>query len=143
MRQEQHMKIDNSFAMKLWLYMSKPFQITKVLEILYMLDWMWYAILSYLPAKYISGSLFTNLRGILTDYQISAFMTFIAAIHVIALYRNVVWLRKFNLLFNISLLLYLTVYLFQNIPVAAGIGYYVILIGVSTFAFWRMDETTQ
>jgi hypothetical protein len=141
MRQQQHMKIDNSFAMKLWLYMSRPFQITKVLELLYMLDWIWYAILSYLPGKYISGSLFTNLRAILTPDQITGVMTCIALIHVIALYKNVIWLRKFNLLFNISLLLYLTGYLLQYIPVAAGIGYYIILIGVSTFAFWRMDET--
>lgn len=141
MRQEQHMKLDNSYAMRIWLYISKPFQITKVLEILYMLDWLWYAILSYLPEKYISGSLFTTLRDVLTQYQISALMTFIGVIHIIALYKNIIWLRKFNLVFNISLLIYLTAYLFQSIPVAAGIGYYVILIGVSTFAFWRMDET--
>lgn len=141
MNQEQHMKVDTTFAMRLWEYMSKPFQITKVLEILYMLDWIWYAILSYIPPQYISGSLFTNMRTILTSFQISAIFSFIALIHIIGLYSNAVWLRKFNLLFNIFLLLYLTAYLFQTIPLAAGIGYYVILIGVSTFAFWRMDET--
>ena len=141
MKQEQHMKYDNSFGMRLWAYISRPFQITKVLEILYMLDWLWYAILSYLPQQYISGSLFTNMRGVLSDTQVSLTFTVIASIHVIALYLNVVWLRKFNLLFNIALLLYLTAYIIQNVPVAAGIGYYVILIGISTFAFWRMDET--
>lgn len=135
------MKTDNTIAMRLWAYMSKPFQITKILEILYMLDWIWYAILSYIPAQYISGSLFVNMRTVLSNFQISAIFTFIALIHIIALYSNAVWLRKFNLLFNIGLLLYLTVYLFQTVPLAAGIGYYVILIGVSTFAFWRMDET--
>lgn len=141
MRQEQHMNIKNTFAMRLWQYMSKPFQITKVLEILYMLDWIWYAILSYLPAQYISGSLFVNMHDVLSNFQVSAIFTFIALLHIIGLYSNAVWLRKFNLLFNIGVLLYLTAYLFQNIPVAAGIGYYVILIGISTFAFWRMDET--
>lgn len=135
------MKTDNSLAVKLWLYMSRPFQITKVLELLYMLDWIWYAILSYLPTQYISGSLFTNMRNILSSYQISAVLTFLAFIHVLALYKNIIWLRKFNLLFNIALLLYLTAYLLQGIPLAAGLGYYVILIGVSAFAFWRMDET--
>ena len=141
MRQEQHMKIDNSFAMKLWLYISKPFQITKVLELLYMLDWLWYAILSFFPSQYISGSLFVTIRNILEPYQISAIFTLLAIIHVIGLYKNLIWLRKFNLLFNIALLLYLTVAVLQNLPVAAGIGYYVILIGISAFAFWRMDET--
>jgi hypothetical protein len=141
MKQEQHIKIDNSLGMRLWAYISRPFQITKVLEILYMLDWLWYAILSYLPEQYISGSLFVNMREVLTNTQVSLTFSVIAVIHVIALYRNVVWLRKFNLLFNIALLLYLTAYLFQTVPLAAGIGYYVILIGISTFAFWRMDET--
>ncbi len=141
MRQEQHMKIDNSIAMKLWLYVSKPFQITKVLELLYMLDWLWYATLSFLPSYYISGSLFIALHAALSDAQTSILLTFIAIVHLIALYRNIIWLRKFNLLFNIALLLYLTVYLLQETPLAAGVGYYVILIGVSTFAFWRMDET--
>src|SRR5687768_10925942 len=141
MRQEQHMKIDNSMATKLWLYISRPFQITKVLEILYMLDWIWYAILSYIPQKYISGSLFTNMRTVLSNFQISAIFSIIALIHIIGLYSNAVWLRKFNLLFNIGLLMYLTAYLFQVTPIAAGVGYYVILIGISTFAFWRMDET--
>jgi hypothetical protein len=141
MRQEQHMKIDNSFAMRIWMYVSKPFQITKVLELLYMLDWIWYAILSYVPEKYISGSLFVNMRNILSNFQISAVFTIIAIIHIIALYSNAIWLRKFALLFNIGLLIYLTSYLFQSVPVAAGIGYYVTLIGVSIFAFWRMDET--
>lgn len=141
MRQEQHMKIDNSIAMKLWQFVSKPFQITKVLELLYMLDWVWYAILSFLPEKYISGSLFTTFRGILDPYQVSAIFSTIAIMHVIGLYKNYIWLRKFNLLFNIGLLIYLTVSVLQRLPVAAGIGYYVIVIGISIFAFWRMDET--
>ncbi len=141
MRQEQHMKIDNSLAVKLWMYMSRPFQITKVLELLYMLDWVWYAILSFLPSIYVGGSLFIVFRGILEPYQISAVFATIAIMNVVALYKNIVWLRKFNLLFNISILLYLTVLVLQTTPVAAGIGYYVILIGISIFAFLRMDET--
>lgn len=141
MKYEQHMNMKTTFAMRLWEYISRPFQITKVLEILYMLDWTWYAILSYIPTHLVSGSLFTNLRKIFTEFQISAIFSLIAFIHILALYLNIVWLRKFNLLFNIGLLLYLTAYLFQNTPIAAGIGYYVILIGISTFSFWRMDET--
>jgi hypothetical protein len=138
MKQEQQMR--NTFAMALWDYISKPFQITKVLEILYMLDWIWYAILSYLPERYISGSLFMTLRTVMSGFQIATVLTFIALIHVIGLYSNAVWLRKFNLLLNIGILLYLTAYIFQTFPVAAGIGYYMILIGITTFAFWRMDE---
>lgn len=133
MRQEQ--------AVRFWLYISKPFQITKVLEILYMLDWLWYAILSFLPERYIAGSLFVVMRNVLPPYAISIIFTIIAILHLLALYKNNISLRKFNLILNIGLLLYLTGLLFQNVPVAAGIGYYVILIGVSIFAFWRMDES--
>lgn len=141
MRQQQHMKIDNSIAMKIWLYVSRPFQITKVLEILYMLDWVWYAILSFLPDRFISGSLFMILRTVFEDYQVSIILLTIAILHVIGLFWNVIWLRKNNLLFNIGLLLYLTSVSLQRLPVSAGLGYLVILIGVSIFAFWRMDET--
>ena len=131
----------DTFAVKIWLHISKPFQITKVLEVLYMLDWIWYAVLSYIPRDYITGTLFTTMQLLFSTYQISVLFTLMAFSHMLALYKNIIWLRKSNLLFNISLLIYLTVYLSQSVPIAAGIGYYVILIGVSIFAFWRMDET--
>lgn len=143
MRQEQRIKIETTLAMRIWQVISKPFQITKVLELLYMLDWIWYAILSFLPDRYVEGSVFKLLRGIFEGYQVSVFMTLIAASHVLALFNNIIWLRKINLLFNITLLLYLTAVAFQNLPVAAGLGYLVILIGISAFAFWRMDETAE
>lgn len=141
MMQEQHIKTETSIAIRIWLYISRPFQITKILEILYMLDWLWYAILSFLPDKYITDSLFTMLHIIFNDYQLSAFFSIIALLHMVALYNNIVWMRKLNLLFNIGLLLYLTGILIQRLPIAAGLGYLVILISISIFAFWRMDET--
>ncbi len=132
---------DNSFAVKLWRSISKPFQITKLLEILYTLDWIWYAFLSYVPARYINGVLFSGLREILSAKSISLILTFIALMHMIALYNNIIWLRKVNIVFNITLLLYMATYLLQQVPIPAGTGYYMILIGVSIFAFWRMDES--
>jgi hypothetical protein len=141
MKQEQLIQ-QQHLAIRIWIYISKPFQINKVLELLYMLDWLWYAILSYLPSSYTGGTLFTTLRSITTPFVISIIFTSIAVIHSIALMLNVIALRKAALLFNIGILFYLTSAVFATNPyVAAGIGYYIILIGVSIFAFLRMDET--
>lgn len=141
MKQEHPMVVDYSIAIRLWLYISRPFQITKVLELLYMLDWLWYACLSFVPSSYIAGSLFISIRQVLQPYQISAIFAIIAIFHIVGLYRNIIWLRKFNLVFNIAILFYLTAIVLQKLPIAAGVGYYVILVGISIFAFWRMDET--
>src|SRR5687768_1295705 len=98
MRQE--MKQENSLAMRVWLYISKPFQITKVLEILYALDWIWYAIIATVPDKYISGGLFTALRPLASKEIIIGALFVIAVSHAYALWYNVIWLRKANLVFN-------------------------------------------
>jgi len=132
---------DNSLVMKVWLYISKPFQITKVLEILYALDWVWYAIISLIPDRFISGGIFPALRDVLPKGLIINVLFLIAALHITALWKNVVWLRKFNLVFNIAILLYLSSNYLLTFPIPAGVGYLIILIGVSTFAFWRMDES--
>ena len=141
MKLEQDMKPQLSFAMKMWLYISKPFQITKVLEILYALDWIWYAVMSFIPEKYITGSLFGVLRNFMPLWMISALLCAIAILHVAALLKNIIWLRKTALVFNIGVLLYLSVLLLLRNPLPSGAGYLVILVGVSIFAFWRMDET--
>lgn len=133
--------MNTTLAMRLWLYISKPFQITKVLEILYALDWVWFALLSLLPSRFVSGSMFTRLRDIMPDPLISMIFIVIASIHVIALWNNIVWLRKFNLLFNVAILTYFTSRSLLNLPISSGLGYFVILIGITMFAFWRMDET--
>ena len=141
MRQVQHIEIKTTLAMRIWKYVSKPFQITKVLELLYMLDWIWYAVLSFFPPKYITGAIFQGLATFLSSFQISLLLTIIALSHMLALFRNIVWLRKLNLLFNIGLLLNITAMsLLKGLPIAAGIGYLIILIGISIFVFWRMDE---
>lgn len=139
MRQE--LQQDNSFAMKVWLYISKPFQITKVLEILYALDWVWYAVIATIPDKYITGGLLTVFRPYAPREVIIAILFTIALTHVYALWFNVIGLRKINLIFNVAVLLYLSSRYFLNIPIPAGVGYLVILIGVSIFAYLRMDET--
>lgn len=133
-------QVDN-LAMKVWYYISKPFQITKVLEILYALDWVWYAIIAAIPVRFISGGILTPLRTTYSNTAIIVILLFIATIHVLALWRNVVWLRKTNLVFNVGVLLYLSSKYFLMFPIPAGVGYLVILIGVSIFAFLRMDET--
>ncbi len=141
MRQQQEMRFTQGYAMRVWNFMSKPFQITKVLELLYMLDWIWLAILSLLPDKYVVGTLFDALRTFSTPSVIRTILCSIALIHIIGLFYNQVILRKLSLLFNVTVLLYITVYSFQRVSAAAaGLGYYMILIGITVFAFWRMDD---
>jgi hypothetical protein len=141
MRQEQQMQSNMGITMRVWLYISKPFQISKVLEILYALDWMWYALLSLLPPADTSGLLFTTAQLYLPHYAINAVMVGIACIHALALLGNIVWLRKINLIFNIFILCYLAANILIQSPISSGAGYLVILVGVTIFSFLRMDET--
>jgi hypothetical protein len=127
--------------MKMWLYISKPFQITKVLEMLYMLDWLWYAVISTIPDRYVIGGIFTSLRTEWSKELIIIVLFIIAMVHVIALIRNVIWLRKFNLIFNAAILLYLSSTYLIGLPIPAGVGYMLILVGITIFAFLRMDES--
>lgn len=128
-------------AVKTWLYISRPFQITRLLELLYMFNWLFYTGLSFLPKEYIAGSLFDLMRILMPYDFIKLTFVLIAFIHVYALIGNVIWLRKLTLLFNIGLLLYIVSVTLQSIPFSAGIGYFIILMGISIFAFWRMDES--
>lgn len=132
-----------TFAMRAWLYISRPFQITKILELLYMLDWILYAILSYLPEQYTTGSLFTLLRSMMPQTFVSFTLTIIAVFHIYALTANIIWMRKAALLFNIGTLMYITSLALLSGPFSAGLGYLLILIGVSMFAFWRMVEVSE
>lgn len=132
-----------TFAMRAWLYISRPFQITKVLELLYMLDWILYAVLSYLPEQYTTGSLFRLVRELLPPAFVSFTFTIIATFHLYALTANVIWMRKAALLFNIGVLIYITSLALLSGPFSAGLGYLLILIGVSMFAFWRMVEVSE
>jgi len=129
-------------GMKLWLYVSKPFRITKVLELLYTFDWLWYAILSYLPGQYVSGGLFTILRSAdITALAISIIITLLALSHVVALWWNIIWLRRANILINVLLLTFITSRSILIQPLPSGVGYLIILICVTIFVFWRMDIT--
>jgi hypothetical protein len=130
-----------TIAVRAWLYVSRPFQITRLLELLYMFNWILYAGLSFLPEDYTSGSLFRIMHVLMPDDYIRLTFVVIAFLHIYALIVNVVWLRKIALLFNIGLLLYIVSVTLQSIPFSAGIGYLIILIGISIFAFWRMDES--
>lgn len=141
MTQEQLIQGNRNLAMKMWLYISKPFQITKVLEILYMLDWLWYAIISTIPDRYVVGGIFTSLRSEWPKEVIITALFLIAMLHVIALMRNIIWLRKFNLIFNAAILLFLSATYLIGLPIPAGVGYMLILIGITIFAFLRMDES--
>ena len=135
--------IKTTISMRIWAYMGKPFQVARLLELLYMFDWLWYAILSFIPDKYINDVTFTYTQTILSNFQISSIAVGITILHMIALYRNIIWLRKLNLLINSSLLLYLVAYSLQTQPISASIGYYIVLIGVSTLAFWRIGEAYE
>lgn len=141
MTQEQLMQGNRNLAMKMWLYISKPFQITKVLEMLYMLDWLWYAVISTIPDRYVVGGIFTSLRTEWSKELIIIVLFIIAMVHVIALIRNIIWLRKFNLIFNTAILLYLSSTYLIGLPIPAGVGYMLILVGITIFAFLRMDES--
>jgi hypothetical protein len=133
-------ELQQRYAMRVWRYISKPFQITKVLEILYTLDWIWYAVLSLLPPADTSGSLFIAARIFMPPFAVSLLMITIAVLQSMALLRNMVWLRKINILFNVFILCYLAFSLLLQTPISSGAGYLIILIGVSIFAFLRMDE---
>lgn len=132
-----------TFSMRAWLYISRPFQITKILELLYMLDWILYAVLSYFPEQYTTGSLFRALRSLMPNNYVSFTLTIIAVFHLYALTANVVWMRRVALLFNIGILIYITSLALLSGPFSAGLGYLLILIGVSIFAFWRMVEVSE
>lgn len=141
MTQEQLIQGNRNLALKMWLYISKPFQITKVLEMLYMLDWLWYAVISTIPDRYVVGGIFTSLRTEWSKELIIIVLFIIAMVHVIALIRNIIWLRKFNLIFNAAILLYLSSTYLIGLPIPAGVGYMLILVGITIFAFLRMDES--
>lgn len=141
MTKEDIQKRATNSAARVWIYISKPFQITKVLELLYMFDWTWYAFVSFLPTQYITGSLFEVLRSVTTTLIIRLVLCSVALIHIYALITNYVVLRRINLVWNIAVLLYVTSVSFLKQPLSAGIGYLIILIGITVFAFWRMDET--
>lgn len=129
-----------TISMKIWLYISRPFQITRLLELLYMLDWILYAVLSFFPAHYTNGVLFETMHDIMPHTYVNLALTLIALIHVYASSANVIWLRKIILLFNIGVLFYIASAALQVVPFSTGIEYLIILIGVTAFAFWRMDE---
>lgn len=132
-----------TFSMRMWLYISRPFQITKVLELLYMLDWILYAVLSYFPEQYTTGSLFKALRSLMPHEFVSFTITLIAIFHLYALTANVIWMRRAALLFNIGVLMYITSLSLLTEAFSASSGYLLILIGVSMFAFWRMVEVSE
>ena len=144
MNYRQQLAQQPNVAMRVLYFLTKPFQITKVLELLYMLDWIWYALISFIPDKYISGSLFEILRSIpyLAPYGIRILLTGIALLHFIGLTYNYILLRRINLIFNIAVLLYITSRAIIAQPLSSGIGYIVILLGITIFAFWRMDESS-
>lgn len=141
MNTQEVAKIQQNLAVRFWLYISKPFQITKVLEILYALDWGWYAILSFLPEKYVAGSLFNSLRHYFTQGQISVILCFIAILHMSGLWLNVIIIRKLCLLYNAAILFFLFITFVIQEPIPSSIGYFAILTGITFFAFLRMDKT--
>lgn len=141
MNTQQVAKIQQSLGIRFWLYISKPFQITKVLEILYALDWIWYAILSFLPEKYVAGSLFNSLRTYFTQGQINVLLCFIAILHMSGLWLNIIIIRKICLLFNAAILFFLFITFVIHEPIPSSIGYFAILTGITFFAFLRMDKT--
>lgn len=140
MRQEQMIHIQHGLAIRLWLYISKPFQITKILEILYALDWVWFAALSIWANNYISSFPLVSLYQLITPLQISILFCSIAAIHIIGLWANIIILRKLCLLFNAIILCYFFIVLAADQPLPSSIGYFGILSFITLFAFLRMDE---
>lgn len=133
--------LSQSLIAQLWQYLVKPFQITKVLELLYALNWIWFALLSLLPGEYVTGTLFTLLQHIMSKEAISLLVIFIASASTYAMWHNNILLRKMMLLFNIGVELFLFSKVIITIPVPATSGYLFILAALTMFAYWRMDTT--
>lgn len=141
MKQDMHATTQEHLALRLWQYISKPFQITKVLEILYMLNWMWYAFLSIIPNYLVSGLVFNEIQQVANSRAVTFIIMCLTFSHILALLLNIIILRKINLMLNIAMLLYISAKSLQNLPISSGVGYLVILAGVSIFAFLRMDKS--
>jgi hypothetical protein len=124
---------------KAWFFIIKPFRIAQVLEIMYALNWCYYLILSFLPTNLVSGSLFTALRRSLNPYVVIFLFLQMAVVSSVGLLFNIIVIRKFVLMVNIAIMAWLIVVSISQFPISGGIGYIVILTGLTIFVFLRID----
>lgn len=139
MKQQNEMNTIETLGLRFWNYIAKPFQITKVLELLYALDWVWYFSLSLLPEQYVAGSIFKFLHLVTTQFIGSSVLFLIASISIYGLWNNNIRVRKIVLICNIGILLWVFFTNALQMPISGGSGYLLILALLSMFALWRMD----
>lgn len=117
---------------------------TKILEMLFALNWAWYFLVSLIPRQYIYGSLLYYLDSQVTIYGTTTLFMLLTLASWYALVNNVVWLRKAVMFFNIGLcFLSGALALFGRYPPAAGAGFVLILGTLSVICVWKMTINNQ
>lgn len=116
---------------------------TKILEMLFALNWMWYFLVSLIPRSHISGALLSYLDSKVTIYGTIFVFIVLTASSWYALVKDVVWLRKVVMFLNISLcFLSAALALFGRFPPSAGAGFVLILGLLSVVSVWKITITT-
>lgn len=124
---------------QIWLYVIKPFRITRILELFYALNWLSFFLLSLLPDKYVGGTVFRVMRDYFSHYQITLILGIIVLFSTFAQWFDNVIARKIFLAFNIFILMYIASENILKIPISSSSIFFVILIVCTIFVFWRMD----
>lgn len=117
---------------------------TKILEMLFALNWLWYFFASLVPRKYIAGALLSYLDVTTGSvYGTIAILLTLAVVSHYALIKNILWLRKAVMFFNIGLcFLSAALALFGRFPPSAGAGFVLILGALSSVSIWKMTVNT-
>lgn len=117
-------------------YLARPFKITKVLELLYVLNWLWIALLTL----FVPNLPFSRSSSIVLVYPYATILwLFIAGFSSYGVWHNIIIIRRITLIFNILITTFLFTKNLVSAPLTAASGYLFILIGLTIFAYWRMD----
>lgn len=117
---------------------------TKILEMLFALNWAWYFLVSLIPRTHISGSLLSYLDRNVSVYGTIAVFLLLTLASWYALVKNIVWLRKVIMFFNISLcFLSAELALFGRYPPSAGAGFVLILGILSVISVWKITVSNS
>jgi hypothetical protein len=131
------------FNFIIWLFrtLTRPFQVTKTIELLYALDWAWLTIMSFLPEGTTSNTNIDRLKSSTNPFMVSGILLVIALLSAYSLVANIVMLRKVLLLLNLALILFLSANSLFKIPISTNVGYLLILAILTILAYWRIDVT--
>lgn len=112
---------------------------TKIIEMLFCLNYTWYAFCAIIPKEYVYSGLFDYLDNAITRVGTVSIFLILAYISTYALVKNIVVLRKVVLVFSMSLcFLTAALSLFGRYPPAAGAGFTLILGMLTCTSLWKM-----